>query len=300
MANKYVEKIINDLETKFGQINRLVPSLSLFEIPSIKTRVYFRYSKLFKLPNKYNCFYGLREEDLKKLEGQNSYICFVWNKEDSPILIPYYIYEEIFSNLKPMSDGQFKVHLFFGSTGTEFYIANVGKFNVDAYYGLKQLDRISIGTKIPELSHSQVQSLMGSIGSIKGFNIWIPLKDRGNLDYSIVKKFNIERELPPEYSKIYYILGEIDVTWMEKNKISRLFEIEHTTPIYSALLRFNDIYLSISEVNKFGIISNKERKNKFVKEINRPTFTYSQLADKVSFMEYGDVFLWYNRLTNKL
>jgi len=87
---------------------------------------------------------------------------------------------------------------------------------------------------------------------------------------------------------------------MEKNKISRLFEIEHTTPIYSALLRFNDIYLSISEVNKFGIISNKERKNKFVKEINRPTFTYSQLADKVSFMEYGDVFLWYNRLTNKL
>lgn len=299
MANKYVEKIINDLKTKFGQINRLGPSLSLFEIPSIKTRIYFRYSKLFKLPNRYNCFYGLREEDLKKLEGRNSYICFVWDKEDSPILIPYYIYEEIFSNLKPISDGQFKVHLFFRSTGTEFYIANVGKFNVDAYYGLGQLDKISISTKIPELSHSQVQSLMGSIGSMKGFNVWIPSKDRVGLDYNIVKKFNIEKELPMEYSKISHILGEVDAIWMKENKISGLFEVEHTTPIYSGLLRFNDIYLSVSEVNKFGIISNNERKNKFVKEINRPTFTHSQLVDKVSFMEYGDVFLWHNRLINK-
>ena len=300
MANKYVEKIINNLESKFGQLNRLGTSLSLFEIPSIKTRIYFRYSKLFKLPNKYNCFYGLREEDLKKLEGQNSYICFVWDKEGSPILIPYYIYEEIFSNLIPISDGQFKVHLFFESTGTEFYIANVGKFNVDAYYGLGQLDEVSIGTKIPKLSHLQVQSLIGSIGSIKGFNIWIPLRDRVSLDYNIVRKFNIERELPMEYSQIRHILGEIDVTWIKKNKISGLFEIEHTTPIYSGLLRFNDIYLSVSEINKFVIISNNERKDKFVKEINRPTFTHSQLADKVSFMEYGDIFLWHNRLISKL
>lgn len=64
-------------------------------------------------------------------------------------------------------------------------------------------------------------------------------------------------------------------------------------------LFFNKIYLSVSEVNKFGIISNNTRKGKFVREINRPTFTNSQLSDKVSFMEYGDVFLWHNRLFNK-
>lgn len=193
MANKYVEEIVNNLRNKFGQINKIGSSLSLFEIQSIKTKIYFRYSKLSKLSNKHSCFYGLRQKDLRELEGCNSFICFVWDKIGSPILIPYYIYEEIFSNSEPSSDGQFKVHLFFELTGTEFYIAKAGKFNVDAYYGLEQLDKISVGLKIPKLSHSQVQSLIGSIGSIKGFDVWIPLKDRINLDNNIVKRFNIEK-----------------------------------------------------------------------------------------------------------
>lgn len=300
MANKYAEEIVNNLRSKFGQINKIGSSLSLFEIPSIKTRIYFRYSKLSKLPNKHSCFYGLRQKDLRELEGHNSFICFVWDKNNSPILIPYYIYEEIFSNSEPSSDGQFKVHLFFESTGTEFYIARVGKFNVDAYYGLKQLDKISIGLKVPELSHSQIQSLIGSIGSIKDFNIWVPLKDRINLDYNIVKKFNIEKHLPIEYFKIKYILEEIDVVWLKENRIFNLFEVEHTTPIYSGLLRFNDIHLTVSKIDKFGIVSNVERKNKFIKEINRPTFMHSKLSEKVSFMEYSDIFLWHNRLVNKL
>ena len=300
MANRYVSRIINNLENKFGKLDRISSSLSLFEIRSIKTRIYFRYSKLHKLPNKYNCFYGLRQKDLKELEGHNSFICLVWDKENSPILIPYHIYEEIFSNLTPSSDGQFKVLLFFESAGTEFYIANVGRFNVDAYYGLQQLDRISIGLKIPELSHPQVQSLLGSIGSIKGFNIWIPLKDRTSLDYDIVGKFDIGKTLPVEYSKIQYILEEIDTIWLRGNRISSLFEIEHTTPIYSGLLRFNDIYLTVSEIDKFGIVSDRERENKFIKEINRPTFAHSKLSDKVSFMKYEDVYLWHERLVKKL
>ena len=300
MANKHVEKIVNSLKNKFGQVNKMGTSLSLFEIPSIKTRIYFRYSKLSELPNKYSCFYGLRQKDLRELEGHNSFICFVWDKNNSPILIPYYIYEEIFSNSDPSSDGQFKVNLFFESTGTEFYIAKVGKFNVDIYYGLEQLDKISIGLKVPELSHSQIQSLIASIGSIKDFNIWIPLEDRRKLDYNIVKKFNIEKHLPIEYSKIKYILKEIDVVWLKENRILNLFEVEHTTPIYSGLLRFNDIYLTVSKIDKFGIVSGVERKNKFIKEVNRPTFIHSKLSEKVSFMEYSDIFHWHNRLVNKL
>jgi len=65
-------------------------------------------------------------------------------------------------------------------------------------------------------------------------------------------------------------------------------------------LRFNDIYLTVSEIDKFGIVSNRERENKFIKEINRPTFTYSKLSDKVSFMKYEDVYLWHERLVSRL
>lgn len=106
--------------------------------------------------------------------------------------------------------------------------------------------------------------------------------------------------MPIEYSKIQYILQEIDIIWLKENRIFNLFEVEHTTPIYSGLLRFNDIYLTVSNIDKFGIVANNERKNKFIREVNKPTFTHSKLSDKVSFIEDDNIFLWHNKLTKKL
>src|SRR5437899_3035544 len=61
-----------------------------------------------------------------------------------------------------------------------------------------------------ELTHSQVQTLLGSIGARKGHNIWLPRNDRNKMDWNLARRFEF-------------------------------FEIEHSTPIYSGLLRFNDV-----------------------------------------------------------
>jgi len=99
--------------------------------------------------------------------------------------------------------------------------------------------------------------------------------------------------LPSNYEeKIYFIKSDI-YSFDNSSDSFTFYQIIVYLLYYLQVVIFISLFIRLYSIHK-------ERKNKFVKEINRPTFTYSQLADKVSFMEYGDVFLWYNRLTNKL
>ena len=76
-----------------------------------------------------------------------------------------------------------------------------------------------------------------------------------------------------------------------------LFEVEHSTPIYSGLLRLNDIHL-LSPYSKatYSIVSNDDRRNLFVRQLNRPTFTMSTLRENCTFLLYPNVFTWHKRI----
>src|SRR5207245_2943513 len=124
-------RLLEDLQQRFGSISKLPNSQSLFEIGS-QARVYVRYSKLH--PDG-RTFYGLRRTDLQQLEGRQSLICFLWDSQAEPLLIPYRDFEEVFATLTPASDGQFKVQVYPEVEGTELYIANAGRFNVESYFG---------------------------------------------------------------------------------------------------------------------------------------------------------------------
>ena len=167
MANVIKEGFLNDLNKRFGNIRRLDDSLSLYDIGCGTGRVYIRYSKVHA---RGQTFYGLRQKDLQKLEGQPSVICFLWQDQKEPIILPYSDFEEVFHSLSPASDGQYKVQIFLQDAGSELYIANAGRFNIEAFFGWEQLNSIidkSQLTNIPVLSHEQVQTLLGSIGQLK-------------------------------------------------------------------------------------------------------------------------------------
>ena len=197
MANPFVKNIYNIIESDFGKLKKIGNGNSLFEILSNGALIYFRYSKITKVSNYTKAFYGLRNEDLKLLSGRKSFICFVTDIVDKFYLIPFPNYEYEFSLFPPSSDGQFKVSLFFKETATEFYIANVGKFNVDAFIGLNQLYALSSDKLLlPNLSHSQVQSLLGAIGMKKGYDIWFPESDKLKIDDKILDLEKIKDKLP--------------------------------------------------------------------------------------------------------
>ena len=56
-------------------------------------RIYVRYSKIHPGDR---TFYGLREEDLQRLEGHPSVLCFLWDGQVEPLLIPFLEFEDVF------------------------------------------------------------------------------------------------------------------------------------------------------------------------------------------------------------
>ena len=299
MANVTKEGFLSELRRRYGNIHKLDASLSLYDLGNGAGRVYIRYSKVH---SRGQAFYGLRNEDLWRLEGQPAVICFLWQGQTEPLLVPYSAFEEVFRSVSPASDGQYKVQVFSQDSGCDLYIANAGRFNVEAYFGWEQLDSIiakSQLTAYPDLSHVQVQTLLGSIGAIKGYEIWIPKNDRVRLDWSLACPFECGGQIPPEYYRVEDILSEIDVIWIEHGagKLRALFEVEHSTPIYSGLLRFNDVHLLVpSSRATYSIVSNDDRRALFVRQLNRPTFALSKLVESCTFLEYPNVFAWHRRL----
>ena len=298
MANLRKTQLLDALQKRFGKLHRLPGSQSLFVIGEEAARLYIRYSKVHE---RGRTFFGLRDADLRQLEGQNSFMCFLVDDGSEPVCIPYVDFEETFHAAEPASDGQFKVQLFSNAQSKELYVARQGRFNIEGYVGLESLERSLAADRLRErrpLSHAQVQTLLAGIGHKKGYGVWVPDNDVSRLEWSMISRFQLARSIPSGFTEVSSILSEIDVVWMAKggNKIEALFEVEHSTPVYSGLLRFNDLLLTSPSLSRFSIVSNDSRRALFSRQLFRPTFRRSGLSELVSFLEYVNVFDWHERL----
>lgn len=301
MANPVKAEVLGDLRQRYGDVHKLKGSESLFSVRG-DALVYFRYSKVHPSGR---AFFGLRDADLRQLEGQNSYICFLLDDGTAPVFVPYADFEEVFRGAEPARDGQYKAQLITRSGALELYVARRGRFNVEGYVGYGTLQ---IGTAASQraeasnLSHSQVQTLVAGIGHLKGHDVHVPENDINRLDWSLVERFALSTDLPAGFENIRVILSEIDVLWMgaARPTVEGLFEIEHSTPVYSGLLRFNDVLLTDPRVCRFSVVSNDERRELFSRQLFRPTFRRSGLAELCSFLEYGNVLSWYQRMKGGL
>jgi hypothetical protein len=119
------------------------------------------------------------------------------------------------------------------------------------------------------------------------------------MDWGLTKRFELRRSIPAGFDAVREVLSEVDVLWVSsgREKLEGLFEVEHSTPVYSGLLRFNDILLTNPQVSRFSIVSNDARRALFARQLFRPTFRKSGLADLTSFLEYANVYDWHARLS---
>jgi len=302
MMSEIKRTFLKELAERYGSLRKLERSQSLYEIGDGAIRIYIRYSKVH---SGNRTFFGLREQDLQRLEGHSSLICFLWDGQTEPLLVPFSEYEEVFQSVSPAGDGQYKVQVYLQDDGTELYIAKAGRFNVEGHLGWSELENLIDSTRleaVPEFSHAQVQTLLGAIGTAKSYDVWVPLNDRPKLDWSIADRFECRDILPYGFEPVKDILQEVDVIWIQRgsSKLRALFEVEHSTPIYSGLLRFNDILLVAPELRpRFSIVANSARRSLFVRQLNRPTFQTSGLSKLCTFLEYIDVFGWYNRIKGR-
>lgn len=301
MASTLRGEFLSLLEREFGRLHRLGTSNSLFNIRD-RVRVYVRYSKVHK---RGSTFFGLRQDDIALLEGFPSFIAFLWDGQREPLLVPYERFATAFHSVDPASDGQYKVHVYTNEEGTDLHIVRAGRFGVDSHFGLTEFRAAVLESRdepLPvDFSHHQMQALVGAIGKLTGHAVYIPLNDRPFMDWHIADRFELVTDLPstgrhsPAAS-----LALIDVLWIHptRNLLAAAFEIEHSTPIYSGLLRFNDTHIDF-KLPRAGIVADAEREEAFLRQINRRTFRASGLNEVCLFYKYNDIYRWYLRLRSE-
>jgi hypothetical protein len=299
MPNVVKLNFLQELKARFGDLRKIGTSKSLFVLGDGAARVYVRYSKVHEDGS---TFFGLRDDDLRQLEGHNAFLCFLRNDGSEPLFIPYTDFEEVFHNAQPAKDGQYKVQLVSNRGPIELYVSRQGRFNVEGYVGFATIAQSLNARPLREsrdLSHAQVQTLLGGIGHMKGYDVYVPENNVAKLDWSLTNPFRLRDRIPAGFEDVAPVLSEIDVIWVARggNEIGALFEVEHSTSIYSGLLRFNDVFVAHPKVSRFSIVSDDSRRSVFSKQLFRPTFRRSGLAEHVAFLEYANVFDWHARVT---
>ena len=127
-----------------------------------------------------------------------------------------------------------------------------------------------------ESTHTEIQWLLLKLGSDLGLDVWVARNDR-NRSYNNIPFTQIKRlrdELPRQFDEATNKTIEmIDVLWLQGDAIIAAFEVEHTTAIYSGLLRMSDL-ISMQpnlRINLY-LVAPDDKYDKVFAQINRPTF----------------------------
>ena len=135
---------------------------------------------------------------------------------------------------------------------------------------------------------------------LKGYGVYVPPNNVELLDWGMVRPFQPISALPGYVKERTRFASEIDVIWVDHKHdvIAAAFEVEHSTSVYSGLLRFNDVLLTCQGVSRFFVVSNESRRDLFARQLQRPTFQRSGLSELASFLDYSNVFDWHRRLSD--
>jgi hypothetical protein len=141
----------------------------------------------------------------------------------------------------------------------------------------------------------RIQALIADIGIKMGLSIWIPRADRA----AILKELSwgtdkVLGRLPLNYDDTTLrTIEQIDVLWLRGRSIARAFEVEHTTSVYSGILRMADLLALQPNMDiKLHIVAPLARREKVFSEIRRPVFSLldrGPLAESCTYISYDSL-----------
>ncbi len=139
------------------------------------------------------------------------------------------------------------------------------------------------------------QADLARLGEMMGFRIWVPKNDRAAIgQHWKAQDGSLLDSLPLNYDDTTLeTVEQIDVLWLKGRAIQRAFEVEHSTAIYSGLLRMADLLALQPNMNiSLHIVAPAERREKVLSEIRRPVFSlleHQPLAERCTFIAYEDL-----------
>lgn len=148
----------------------------------------------------------------------------------------------------------------------------------------------------PDIRESiRIQALLAEIGSRMGMQIWIPRNDR----QAVLGEWKGDHAPPLDRLPLNYddvtlrTIEQIDVLWLRGRSIKRAFEVEHTTSIYSGILRMADLLALQPNMDiRLHIVAPISRREKVFQEVRRPVFSLldkGPLSETCSFLSYDSI-----------
>ncbi len=146
-----------------------------------------------------------------------------------------------------------------------------------------------------EQNHTEVQGLLRDLGLALGFEVWIASNDRSRQYGDSALGHGCIMSLPPAIEGIAGgdAVRLIDVLWLERGSLlpAAAFEVEHSTSIYSGIVRLLDLALGFKESGRsigLFLVAPDNRAEEVRAQLRRPAFSGVQ-GTNFFFLPYGEL-----------
>jgi hypothetical protein len=149
-------------------------------------------------------------------------------------------------------------------------------------------------SKDEDRPHARTQHVLAEIGKYFKYNVWIAANDHSKTwngkrlgDLSVEKLPSLGFD-----AKTQRTVELIDVLWLKgRNQVVAAFEVEHSTSIYSGLLRMSDLVLLAPNIAfSLYIVTSKNRLHEVRTQLRRPTFQEIKLNEICGIFDYENLF----------
>lgn len=145
-----------------------------------------------------------------------------------------------------------------------------------------------------ERSHTEIQAWLRDLGKALGYEIWIAANDRSRVWKDVKLADGCVAELPVSITTTQgaEAIKLIDVLWLDRtgDRVAAAFEVEHSTSIYSGIVRMLDLALAIpgQTVKGLFLVAPDNREDEVRTQLNRPAFRSVKNLN-VRYLSYGDL-----------
>lgn len=128
-----------------------------------------------------------------------------------------------------------------------------------------------------DTTHTEIQGWLRDLGKGLGFDVWMASNDRGRPYKDGKLGDGCLSELPGASGSGAEAVRLIDVVWVDRTtgNVSAAFEVEHSTSIYSGIVRMLDLALgtTIGAESTLFLVAPDSRREDVQQQLRRPAFS---------------------------
>lgn len=128
-----------------------------------------------------------------------------------------------------------------------------------------------------DATHTQIQGWLRDMGKALGFDVWIASNDRGREHADGFLGDGCLQQWPGGNGQGLDSVRLIDVIWLERGsaQVAAAFEVEHSTSIYSGIVRMLDLALGtqVGAASTLFLVAPDDRRDEVAQQLKRPAFS---------------------------